>query len=231
MLELIKGVSRFREQVFPEQQDRYRRLASHGQTPKALVIACSDSRVMPEVIMQSGPGEIFVCRNAGNIVPAYDGSAEGMTASIEFAVVGLGVRHIIVLGHTDCGAMKGVLRPDKLEHMPSVGRWLEPCRCAQGELLKTLVREGDEAVAVRRLAMANLEAQLESLRGHPSVDAGLAHGDLKLHAWLFDIARGDVLVLGDGGAFRSLSASERQAVAVEPPQHSASGREHLLLEL
>lgn len=231
MLELIKGVSRFREHVFPEQKERYRRLASHGQAPKALVIACSDSRVMPEIITQSGPGDIFVCRNAGNIVPPYDGSAEGMSASIEFAVVGLGVRDIIVLGHTDCGAMKGVLHPDKLANMPNVGRWLEPCRCAQGDLLTALAHDGDDATAVRRLAMANLATQLENLRHHPSVDAGLAHGDLRLHAWLFDIARGEVLARRESdGTFRPLNAGENEGVDV-PLQQPQAGRQHLLLEI
>ena len=123
MERLIDGYARFRQHEFPKHQEMFEKLAS-GQQPQALFITCADSRVVPEFITQTGPGDLFVCRNAGNIVPPYGQINGGVSAAIEYAVLALGVRDIIVCGHTDCGAMKGMMHPECLDAMPTVRSWL-----------------------------------------------------------------------------------------------------------
>lgn len=201
---LVEGFARFREHVYPRQSALYETLAREGQKPQALVISCSDSRVMPEVVLQTDPGEIFVTRNAGNIVPRHGSEAVGaVTSAIEFAVTGLGVRHIVVCGHTDCGAMKALLKPEALKAMPAVGQWLRQCDCVR-EGFVCEDGESDEAAA-RRIAMRNVATQVKNLKTHPAVAGGLADGTLKVHGWLFDIAAGQVLALDAvTGAFRPL---------------------------
>ena len=191
---IIDGIARFQSNVFPAQRALYQKLARHGQQPKALVISCSDSRVVPEIITQSGPGDIFVVRNAGNIVPPFGDDAGGVTAAVEYAVVGLKVEHIVVCGHADCGAMKAVLDPSALEQMPSVATWLGHCRCAHGVFQQVHAGTADEDAA-RLMAMENVAAQLTHLRTHPCVAARVASGGLTLHGWLFDIESGKVLTM------------------------------------
>ena len=131
MGDLLKGISSFRGAVFPPDAALYRRLAREGQQPQALMISCADSRVMPETITQSGPGELFVCRNAGNIVPPFSTANGGVSSAIEYAVLALGVRDIVVCGHSDCGAMKGLCCPHLLEPMPNVAAWLRHSHAAK----------------------------------------------------------------------------------------------------
>ena len=206
---LVEGFARFREHVYPRQSALYEGLVREGQKPQALVISCSDSRVMPEVFLQCDPGEIFVARNAGNIVPRYGSESAGaVTSAIEYAVKGLGVRHIVVCGHTDCGAMKALLKPEALKAMPAVGLWLRQCDCVRDGFV---CEDGEsDAAAARRLAMRNVVTQLMNLETHPSVANGLAAGTLALHGWLFDIAAGDVLALDAGtGEFSPLATSRQ----------------------
>ena len=120
MNELIGRVFSFETKVFPNESTLYNQLASHGQSPKALMISCADSRIVPEHIMQAQPGDLFVCRNAGNIVPPHDSQLGGVTATVEYAVMVLGVRDIIVCGHSDCGAMKALATDADLTGMPNV---------------------------------------------------------------------------------------------------------------
>src|SRR3982751_6268271 len=116
MERLLKGVSTFQREVFPQHRELFERLAAK-QNPMALFITCADSRVVPDLITQSDPGDLFICRNAGNMVPPYGEMNGGVSATIEYAVVALNIRHIIVCGHSDCGAMKGVLHPEAVEQM------------------------------------------------------------------------------------------------------------------
>lgn len=205
---LVEGFATFRREVFPRQRALYEMLARDGQRPQALVISCSDSRVMPEVFTQADPGAMFVTRNAGNIVPPHGSEAAGaVTSAIEYAVKGLGVRHIVVCGHTDCGAMKALLKPDALKAMPAVAAWLGHCGCVR-EAFACEPGESD-ADAARRLAMTNVAAQLASLKSHPCVADGLAAGELTLHGWLFDITAGEVLALDAGGSAVALDTAGR----------------------
>ena len=130
--QLIDGVRQFQRNVFPEQRDDFAKLAQ-AQKPHTLFIACADSRVVPELITQSQPGELFVCRNIGNIVPAYGEMLGGVSAVVEYAVLALGVGHIVVCGHSGCGAMKALANPEDkaLDNMPTVTSWLRNAAAAR----------------------------------------------------------------------------------------------------
>jgi carbonic anhydrase len=188
MERIIEGVARFQAEVFPGLQLHYHQLASQ-QRPEALFITCADSRVVPDVITQASPGDLFICRNAGNIVPSYGEMHGGVSATIEYAVSALDIQHIIVCGHSDCGAMKGILHPEKLGDMPAVTTWLR-----YGDVARRVVRETQgelpDTELLPRVTEQNVIAQLANLRTHPSVAARLAQGSLQLHGWMYHIATG-----------------------------------------
>jgi len=189
MQHVISGVTRFQNEVFPSKRKVFQELAN-GQSPEVLFITCSDSRIDPNLVTQTNPGELFICRNAGNIVPPHSQQTGGMTASIEFAVAGLGVEHIVICGHTDCGAMKGALAPEKLDEMPHVKEWLGHCRCASAVL-----KEKHGALNSSHLDLMtqeNVIQQLQHLKTHPSVAAKLATNQLQLHGWVYDIGSGAI---------------------------------------
>lgn len=213
MGDLLKGISSFRGAVFPDHSALYRKLAHEGQSPQALMISCADSRVMPETITQSGPGELFVCRNAGNIVPPFQTMNGGVSSAIEYAVVALGVRDIIVCGHSDCGAMKGLCQPDLLARMPNVAAWLKHSHAAHSIVCEAYPPTMDEKEKIRAVAMENVVVQLDHLRTHPSVAAKLARNEVTLHGWFFDIETGDVLVY-DGAAARFTEIRNNEALPV-----------------
>ena len=213
---MTRGVARFRGEVFPQERAIYRRLIHDGQKPKALMISCADSRVIPEMITQCGPGELFVCRNAGNIVPPYANMNGGVSSAIEYAVVALGVRDIIVCGHSDCGAMKALLHPETMAAMPNVAAWLRHSRAAEDVVTRTCPADASAESRHQALAMENVVAQVHHLRTHPAVAAGLATGALTLHGWLFEIEHGRVLVY-DGKIQRFVELQDdAPPVAVAP---------------
>ncbi|MGE0709650.1 MAG: carbonic anhydrase [Planctomycetota bacterium] len=193
MQKLVEGVHKFQNEVFGSHREVFERLIA-AQKPEALFITCSDSRVVSNLITQTEPGTLFELQNAGNIVPAYgaDGSG-GTAATVEYAVAVLGVEHIVVCGHSLCGAMGALLDPDSLKDVPAVAAWLR-----NAETTRRIVTENYKHLAhdKHRLHMAAVEenvlVQLESLRTHPSVAAALARGDLRLHAWVYKIETGEV---------------------------------------
>ena len=132
---IVDGFLRFHHDVFPEQQELFKKLAT-AQTPRAMFITCADSRIVPELITQSSPGDLFVTRNVGNVVPPYGQMNGGVSSAIEYAVMALKVHHIIVCGHSDCGAMRAVLNPQSLEKMPTVKAWLR-----HAEVARTVVED------------------------------------------------------------------------------------------
>ncbi|CAH0294077.1 MULTISPECIES: carbonic anhydrase [unclassified Pseudomonas] len=181
---LVDGFLRFRQDVFPQQQALFKKLA-HAQSPRAMFITCADSRIVPELITQSEPGDLFVTRNVGNVVPPYGQMNGGVSTAIEYAVAALGVQHIIVCGHSDCGAMKAVLDPATLERMPTVKAWLR-----HAEVAKTVVADNcgcADHTTLGVLTEENVVAQLDHLRTHPSVASRLAAGQLFIHGWVYDI--------------------------------------------
>lgn len=186
MNEVIGRVFKFEKHVFARHADLYNRLATKGQNPKALMISCADSRIVPELITQSSPGDLFVTRNVGNVVPPYGQMNGGVSSAIEYAVLALKVHHIIVCGHSDCGAMRAVLNPQSLTKMPTVSAWLR-----HAEVARTVVENncscGSEHETMQVLTKENVIAQLHHLRTHPSVASRLAAGELYIHGWVYDI--------------------------------------------
>lgn len=190
MERLLRGVSKFQREVFPNQKHLFQKLKD-SQNPRALFIACADSRVVPQLITQADPGDLFICRNAGNMVLSYGEVNGGVSATIEYAVVALEVKHIVVCGHSDCGAMRAVLNPEKVRRMPTVASWL-----SHGEVARHVVEEkypeltGDDRLHV--LTKENIIAQLAHLRTHPSVAARLSSGRIAIHGWHYSIETGRV---------------------------------------
>ncbi|BAK67672.1 MULTISPECIES: carbonic anhydrase [Sphingobium] len=214
MNELIGRVFSFEKSVFPGSFDLYSKLAAHGQSPKALMISCADSRVVPEQIMQAQPGDLFVCRNAGNIVPPFATQNGGVSSTVEYAVMALGVRDIIVCGHSDCGAMKALSKPESLATMPNVAAWLRHGSAAQ-HVVDTCYAHLEDDARIRAISLENVIAQLAHLRTHPSVAAAIARGEMSLHGWFVDIHAGHVLGLdGETGRFRPLRENQPLPVAV-----------------
>ncbi len=219
MHELLSRLTRFKEELSPAQQALYQNLARHGQQPKTLIISCADSRVVPEQIIQAGPGELFVCRNTGNIVPPFSQANGGVTSTVEYAVMALGVTDIIVCGHSDCGAMKAVANPVGLEKIPNVAAWLHHSQVAAQVVEKCHPNIGPKE-RVRAICLENVVAQLAHLRTHPSVAAGIARGDISLHGWFFDIGPGQILAL-DGASGRFEPVTEGRSL---PIAHKAEPR-------
>jgi carbonic anhydrase len=191
LLGLLKGVEDFSHKVFPETRQLFRELAE-GQTPHTLFITCADSRVVPEMITQTQPGELFVCRNIGNIVPGYGEMLGGVSAVVEYAVMVLGVQHVVVCGHTDCGAMKGLLNPESTKDLPTVDAWL---RNAQAAKSAVFARKLEGAEAMQAVIEENVRLQLTHLRSHPAVAAALANNALNLQGWVYGIGDGKVTIL------------------------------------
>jgi carbonic anhydrase len=186
---LIGGISRFQKHVYPRHQDLFEELAL-GQRPDALFITCADSRIDPCLITQTKPGELFICRVIGNIVPPYPDAVGGVSATIEYAVGVLRVPNVIVCGHTDCGVMKGALNPDALAEYPNVAHWLLYADVAHRE-------PNPDPKFLLALTEHNVVAQLQNLRSHPSVAARLEDGDLALHGWVYHIGEGMVTTLDE----------------------------------
>lgn len=190
MPKFAAGVIEFQNKVYPEKKELFEKL-SQGQAPEALFITCSDSRIETAMITQTDPGELFICRNAGNIVPPHSTHTGGMTASIEFAVAALRVPHIVICGHTECGAMKGAMNPAGLDALPHVREWLNYSRAAVAIVDELGASMGEEE-RMKLLLEQNVILQLQHLKTHPSVAARLAKGDLQLHGWVYDIKTGGV---------------------------------------
>ena len=191
--QLTEGVRRFHRDVWANERELFDRL-SQGQDPNVLFVTCSDSRVDPNLITQTKPGDLFVIRNAGNIVPAYGpGTAGGgEAATVEYAVTQLHVTDVIVCGHTKCGAMTGLLAleddPNALAGMPGVAAWLQNAEATRA-VVRTMADSGDK---VRTAVERNVLVQLANLRTHPCVAAAVAEGKLTLHGWVYGLEDGDV---------------------------------------
>jgi carbonic anhydrase len=190
MQKLIQGIHRFQQESFRPLQGLFEQL-SKGQNPETLFITCSDSRIDPNLLTRSKPGELFILRNAGNIVPPHGAASGGEAATIEFAVSALAVKDIIICGHSLCGAMEGLLQPEKVASLPAVSSWL-----SYAETTRHIVRANYGHLEGDRLLTATVEenvlVQLENLRTLPAVASRLARGDLHLHGWVYKIETGEV---------------------------------------
>jgi carbonic anhydrase len=194
---ILGGISRFQKHVYPKHQGLFEELAT-GQRPEALFITCADSRIDPCLLTQTKPGELFICRVIGNIVPPYPDALGGVSATVEYAVGVLRVPVVIVCGHTDCGVMKGALNPQALEAYPSVSGWLKYARVEHRDTEPS-------AEFILALTEQNVVGQLKNLRSHPAVAARLAQGDLALHGWVYHIGTGEVTAYDEAsGCFAAL---------------------------
>jgi carbonic anhydrase len=190
MQKLIEGLHRFQSEVFSSQRELFTRL-SQGQSPEVMFITCSDSRINPSLITQTRPGEMFVLRNAGNIVPCYGHGTQGEDATIEFALVHLRIKHIIVCGHSRCGAMQGLLKPEALEALPAMKVWLKHAERTHQLIQENYQHLRDDAL-LTATAEENVLVQLENLRTHPAVRQRLDQRDLTLHGWVYKLETGQM---------------------------------------
>jgi len=195
MKKVISGVHKFQNDVFNAHEKLFNQLAG-GQQPEALFITCSDSRIDPCLLTQTEPGDLFVLRNAGNIVPPSGASNGGEAAAVEYAVSVLGVEDIVVCGHSKCGAMQGLLNPESLASLPVVASWLAHAQNTRQVVADTCPGvEGEDLVL--EAAKVNALVQLSNLRTHACVAAALAQGKLNLHAWVYTFESGKVLSFDD----------------------------------
>lgn len=194
MEKILEGLKKFQQDIYPQHKERFAELAS-SQHPEILFITCSDSRIDPNLITQSNPGELFICRNAGNIVPPHSNETGGMTASIEYAVSVLNVRHIIICGHSNCGAMKAAMAPDAVESLPHVKVWIDHARAAKESVEHHHGCIHDEHLP--EVTKQNIVLQLQHLKTHPAVFSRLSTGDLQIHGWVYDIKSGSVEVFDE----------------------------------
>lgn len=213
MKNLIQGIHEFRSGTFLSQKELFERLA-HQQSPDALFITCSDSRINPNLITQTKPGELFILRNAGNIVPPFGSVSAGEMATIEFAVVGLGVKDIIICGHSDCGAMKGLLDEEKLAAMPAVRDWLKYAQATRQIVADNYASLSDDD-RLNVTIQENVLVQLENLRTHPAIASRLVSGKVNLHGWVYKIESGEVF---------SYSPGQGQFIPVDEAHESAASR-------
>ncbi len=199
VLERLKGgIRRFQSEVHAESAEEYRRLGSTPQQPHTLVIACADSRVDVENLVSAGPGEVFIARNIGNMVPAYGEMLGGVSAVIEYAVMALKVEHVAVCGHSDCGAMKALLNPASTASMPTVTSWLTNGQAALRVADSLSIKTESAEARIRRLTEENVLMQMVHLRTHPSVAGALARSELTLSGWVYEISTGHVRIVEDG---------------------------------
>jgi len=191
------GVVKFQNDIYPEKKELFEKL-SLGQNPEAFFLTCSDSRIETAMITQTDPGELFICRNAGNIVPPHTKHTGGITASLEYAVSALKVPHIVVCGHTDCGAMKAALSNEGLEDLPHVKEWLSFSKAAV-DVVNAIGVDLTHDERMNLLLEKNVILQLQHLKTHPCVAVRLAQGDLQLHGWVYDIKIGEVRAYDESG--------------------------------
>lgn len=192
MQKLEAGVHHFQANYFASNRRLFENLAEAGQRPETLFITCSDSRVVPNLITNAAPGELFIIRNVGNIVPVLGGPVGGVAAAIEYAVEILNVDNVIVCGHTNCGAIDAILHPERVAHLPAVSRWLaESSRFFQESFEERYGKLAPEA-RMTAAVQENVLVQLENLRTVECVARKLDAGTLKMSGWVFTIATGDV---------------------------------------
>lgn len=192
--ELIAGIHKFRSEEFGHYKALFQRLAKEGQNPHTLFITCSDSRVLAELITQSQPGDLFVVKNVGNIVPptSATGSTNSTAAAIEFAVETLGVQDVVVCGHTQCGAMKALVTAPDLTAMPHLEEWLKLAAPVRDAILTRYQHLTNLDAQVNAAGEENVLHALENLQTYPAVSRRLADGSLRLHAWFFKIATAEL---------------------------------------
>lgn len=229
MEKLVRGVHQFQTTTFSAHRELFEQL-SQGQRPETLLITCSDSRIAPDLLMQTQPGDLFVLRNAGNLIPPYGAANGGEGATIEYALAALEVKHILVMGHSQCGAMKGLLQPDSLTNLPLVSEWLRHASATR-RVVEECYSDLTGADLLNAAIKENVLVQLDNLRTYPQVAARLAKGALTMHGWIYEIEHGRILAYDpQASQFVPLTAetispavSVRPKVAAKPAAPASSG--------
>ncbi len=214
MQKLVEGIHEFQRNIFSQEEKLFETLVE-GQNPRALFIACSDSRIDPIRLTQTKPGGLFILRTAGNIVPPYGAIKGGEAATIEYAVSALNVKHIILCGHSHCGAMSGLLHPDTIEKMPAVQAVLTHAEATRRIVEENYTHLIDEDKRLTLTVEENVLVQLENLRTHPCVAAALGRKELKLHGWVYEFETGLVFAF-DPDHRQFLELTEVSPAATEP---------------
>jgi len=213
MQRLIEGHKKFLAEVFPARKSHFHLLAE-GQTPEWLFITCADSRVLPDLILGTEPGDLFISRSIGNVVPVTSHDVDGVTATIEYAVEVLRVRHAIVCGHSDCGALKAALDLKSLENLPKARRWLEQVETAFAYRQPLNPADGESA-ELASLIRGNVVAQLKNLQAQMPVRRAVAEGRLTVHGWYYDILTGRIEEYDEGlKKFVGLAGKRRMAASL-----------------
>lgn len=216
---IVRGIHQFRETIFFDQREFFRELATKPQMPRALLITCSDSRINPNLITQTEPGELFLLRNAGNIIPPYGTAIGGEGATIEYAIAVLNIANIIVCGHTNCGAIKTLLSNNQVQELPAVASWF-----AHAEATRRIAQVKYAHLSGKELEIAvveeNVLIQLNNLSTHPYVAARMSTGDVRLFGWCYDIENGEVLEYDQTvGQFHPIGAEAHAAVPLPLRRH------------
>jgi carbonic anhydrase len=202
MRRILEGVLEFQRADFPQEREYFEQLAS-GQRPEALLITCADSRIEPAKITKTRPGDLFIVRNIGNLVPIYGDSEPSVSAAVEYALEVLHVQHVIVCGHSHCGAMDALLRPQILRDLPAVAEWLSKA----GDLRR-------QDVTLEHLTEQNVLTQIGHLRTYPAVSRMARRGELVLHGWVYDIPTGGVRAWdAEAGKFMPLQSALQKTTA------------------
>ena len=213
MQKLVEGIHQFQGGIFSSKQRLFEGLVQ-GQHPLALFITCSDSRINPNLLTQTEPGELFILRNAGNIVPPYGAVEGGEAATIEYAVSVLGVKDIVICGHSHCGAMGGLLDAPLIAKLPAVRSWLRHAESTHRIIEENYVHITDPAARLTATVEENVLVQLEHLRTHPAVAAALSRKALNLHGWVYKFETGQVFSYHpQDGQFVSVEETDLPALA------------------
>ncbi len=216
MQKLVDGIHKFQKDVFATQSRFFERLAD-GQKPLALFITCSDSRIDPNMLTQTKPGELFIMRNAGNIVPPYGASSCGEAATIEYAVAVLGVRDIIICGHSHCGAMTALLHPEQVAELPAVKNWLSHAEATARIIKENYTHLTEGQARVTATVEENVLVQLENLRTHPAVLAAMNRKEMQVHGWVYKFETGQVFAYNpEVNEFESISHPAAKAHELTP---------------
>lgn len=212
MQDIIQGFLKFQSDIFPERSTLFKRLATIQQ-PRTLFISCSDSRIVPELVTQREPGDLFVIRNAGNIVPSYGPEPGGVSATVEYAVAVLCVTDVVICGHSDCGAMTAIATCQCMDHLPAVRNWLRYADSAR--VVNEARTHTCERDRIDSMVRENVAAQLGNLKTHPSVRLAMEQGHLALHGWVYDIETGSIEAL-DGQTDRFVMLAEHPQTCATP---------------
>jgi len=220
---IIQGLGDFHSNYFSAHREMFEQL-SHGQHPEVLFITCSDSRIDPCLITQAPPGKLFVVRNIGNVIPAYGAAHYSEGAAIEYAIHTLGIKDIIICGHTHCGAMKGLLQLGSLAtEMPLVYDWLRHNAESTRRLVLENYQDCDSEKLLKIAIEQNVLTQIENLETYPVVRSKIHGRKLNIHAWIYEIESGAVFAY-NAGSRNFLPLEERSFPVPDPLAHYDSTR-------